>query len=68
MDVSTRYNVRVRGPSGCNHCRTRYRRSGYAERYDSGNEDCSPDAHDSSKAIPEVSDRFTGGSADNTAY
>jgi hypothetical protein len=32
-------------------------RSGHTERKDSWNDDCSPDAHDSSVTIPQVSDR-----------
>jgi hypothetical protein len=37
------------------HCRASQDRSGYAERYDSGNNENSPNTHDSSMAIPEVS-------------
>jgi hypothetical protein len=44
----------VHGRDG--HCRASQDRSGYAERYDSGNDENSPDAHDSSMALPQASD------------
>jgi hypothetical protein len=49
---------RVPGRHG--HCRARQGRAGYAERKDNGNDENSPDAHDSSMAIPEVSGPFYG--------
>ena len=44
---------RVPGRDG--HCRARKGRAGYAERKDSGNDESSPDTHDSSMAMLEVS-------------
>jgi len=49
---------RVDGRYG--HCRASQDRSGRAECYDSGNDENSPDAHDSSMAIPEASGLLHG--------
>jgi hypothetical protein len=49
-----------RMPGRDRHCRARQGRAGDAERKDSGNDESSPDAHDSSMAIPEVSGLFHG--------
>ena len=72
--VSSKMIIGVRVPgSGCHlhmsagrvpgrdgHCRAGQGRSGYAERKDSGNDENSPDTHDSSMAIPEVSGLLHG--------
>ena len=47
-------------PGRYGHCRARQARSGHAECKDNGNDESSPDAHDSSMAIPEVSGPFHG--------
>jgi hypothetical protein len=49
---------RVDGRYG--HCRASQDRSGRAECYDSGNDENSPDSHDSSMAIPEASGLLHG--------
>jgi hypothetical protein len=49
---------RVPGRDG--HCRARQGRAGYAERKDSGNYESSPDTHDSSMAMLEVSGLLHG--------
>jgi hypothetical protein len=46
-------------PGRRGYCRARHGRSGYAECNDCWNDDGSPDAHGSSKAIPEVSGMVT---------
>src|SRR5215469_16439827 len=50
--------------SGCGPGRHGYRRArqdgpGYTERYDGGDDESSPDAHDSSMATTEVSDQVS---------